>query len=164
MRGIASSNSTNDNCWIVLGESDWEDYDYQVDLMKTGGQSRPLLEGVLVTFRIGGAGTHWQFNFMGEGGHGFLLQDVQGGKLQGDSTRKEPGSIHEGQWYDVLIKVRGQQIECYLDGALQLRGDFMGCERGPVGLGTVSTSGRFRRIKVTDPTGRILFSGLPELP
>jgi hypothetical protein len=39
-----------------------------------------------------------------------------------------------------------------------------GLGTGQVGLRTLHTSYRFRKIKVTDPVGRVLLEGLPDLP
>jgi hypothetical protein len=60
--------------------------------------------------------------------------------------------------------VRGKTVETYLVGDLVFKVDHERHTAGRVGLRTFNTQARFRNLKVTDPDGKTLFEGLPELP
>jgi len=68
------------------------------------------------------------------------------------------------RWHDVRISVRGNRIQCFLDGQQTFDVADSVHPYGSVGLRAWSTTCRFRDIKVTAPDGKVLWEGLPELP
>ncbi len=62
------------------------------------------------------------------------------------------------------MRVRGTSCQCFLDEREILQFDETRNTRGAVGFQTCFTSARFRSIRVTDPTGKVLLDRLPELP
>jgi hypothetical protein len=51
-----------------------------------------------------------------------------------------------------------------VDAASIVKADHERYKEGRVGLRTFKTHARYRNLKVTDPAGKVLFEGLPELP
>ncbi len=62
------------------------------------------------------------------------------------------------------LKLRGDLFEAYVDGKLVLRGRDDRRLKGFIGLRTGNEAGKYRNIKFTDPSGKILWEGLPKLP
>ena len=81
--------------------------------------------------------------------------------------RSTPGTIRPLEWYKVKISLRGSHIRIELDDQMifDCRDDFS--QKGRVKFGAnskfTSSAGRFRNIKVTDPAGKVLLEGLPDL-
>jgi hypothetical protein len=72
--------------------------------------------------------------------------------------------INDDQWRDILIKTRGQWIECVLDGQPFFRVAHPDRWGGKVGLICLRIAGRFKDIWVKAPDGKVLWEGPPELP
>jgi eukaryotic-like serine/threonine-protein kinase len=87
---------------------------------------------------------------------GFLHQGKEGGKAK-------PVSLVKGRWYHVLVKVRGAESWCFLDGQELFHDIDDRFTHGRVGLATWDASARFREIAITTPEGEVLWSGLPQL-
>jgi formylglycine-generating enzyme required for sulfatase activity len=68
------------------------------------------------------------------------------------------------RWYSLKVEVRGDTFRAYLDDVLQFEQTDARFTHGRILLYTWNAAARFRRIKVSDPQGNVLFDGLPELP
>jgi hypothetical protein len=64
----------------------------------------------------------------------------------------------------VLIKTRGQWIECFLDGESVFKVSHPDRWGGKVGFFCVRMAVRFKDIEVNAPDGKVLWEGPPELP
>ena len=73
-------------------------------------------------------------------------------------------SYSSNRWYSLKVEARGDTFRAYLDGVLQFEQTDARFTHGRICLFTVDTAARFRRIKISDPQGKVLFEGLPELP
>ncbi len=73
------------------------------------------------------------------------------------------GELQDGKWYPVSIKVRGKAVKCFFNNNLMFDDVHPSLARGRIGLGTADAQVRFRRIKVIDPDGVVLFEGLPNI-
>ena len=51
-----------------------------------------------------------------------------------------------------------------MDGVSVVKVEHARYKDGRVGLRTFKTQARFRNLKVTDPAGKVLFEGVPDLP
>jgi hypothetical protein len=87
---------------------------------------------------------------------GFLHEGKEGGQSQPIATVK-------GRWYNVLVKVRGAEFWCYLDGRELFHDVDERFERGRIGLATWDARARFRDIVITAPDGEVVWEGLPDL-
>jgi hypothetical protein len=146
------------DAWILFGDPNWTDYDFYLEA-KVIQRSN---EGFIIPFRVAGLGNQWMIN-VGTGRQ-YLIQRVRDGTLLQPPITRVAGNVNQGEWYKVLIRTRGPELQCFLNGQRVLWTRDPECERGAVGLQTHDTTARFRNIKVTNPEGDVLFEGLPECP
>jgi hypothetical protein len=78
---------------------------------------------------------------------------------------EKKGSLPSGTWLSALVKVRAGHVQCFLNGQklFEFERKFDTHATGCVGLRTWGGHYRFRNIKVTDPEGKVLLEGLPDL-
>jgi serine/threonine protein kinase/formylglycine-generating enzyme required for sulfatase activity len=141
---------------LVFGEADLSNYDLSLQVRKTGGS-----DSMGVMFHWLGPGyfrryllarNNW-INFDYEYGRKWGREDGNG-KWQPYSSNR---------WYSLKIEVRGATYRAYLDDMLQFVYSEPRFTHGRICLFTFAAASRFRRIKVSDPEGKVLFEGLPEL-
>jgi hypothetical protein len=83
------------------------------------------------------------------------------------STRRTeiiPVTIQDNQWYDIVLKVRGKQIECFLDGRRQFQFTHPDRRGGMVGIHCWRMAARFKDIEIKAADGKVLWKGPPKLP
>jgi formylglycine-generating enzyme required for sulfatase activity len=140
---------------ILFGDSAWTDYDFSVEAKRTA-----LNDGfglfVRAPEKLVGAGEF----VLG----GFFNREHYVGTRGSKVARKEPGAIKTGEWYTALVRVRGNRIQCLLNGVKLFDMEHQFLPAGYVGLVSWQSPFRFRNIKVTAPDGKVLLEGLPELP
>ena len=73
------------------------------------------------------------------------------------------GELQDGKWYPVSIKVRGKAVKCFFNNNLMFDDVHPSLLQGQIGFGSADAQIRFRRIKVIDPDGTVLFEGLPNM-
>jgi serine/threonine protein kinase len=148
----------NNNPGIQFGDLGWKDYDFHFKAMRTAGD-----DGFRVFFdALPRKVTQWCINRQ------TFVELVEflptGAKFPPLSDRKA-WAIADNQWYDILIKTRGQWIECILDGESVFNIPHPDRWGGKVGFTCMRMAGRFKDIEVTAPDGKILWKkGPPELP
>ncbi|MEQ8786588.1 MAG: DUF1080 domain-containing protein [Pirellulaceae bacterium] len=72
--------------------------------------------------------------------------------------------IPTDRWVKLRLRMRGDVFEGFIDDELVLRGKDDRRLRGRLGLRTWNETGKYRNLKFTDPSGKVLWEGLPELP
>jgi len=141
---------------VVFGQK-VSNYDFSVDVMKTGGSAAV---GVFIHW-LGPA--HWQT---------FHLNHNEGidfsSKAYSRWHRRNPSfwrlkKYDSNRWYTLKVEVRGPAVKAYLDGVLEFEDSDPQFAEGRIALFTDTATARFRRIKVADPAGKIVFEGLPDL-
>jgi formylglycine-generating enzyme required for sulfatase activity/serine/threonine protein kinase len=142
---------------IVLGEDTLSDYDLTLEVEKTGGR-----DALGVRFHWLGPGHNREYSLEGNRAIDFAYHT--NGKWDRENGNRKPLSYSSNRWYSLKLEVRGDTFHGYLDGALQFEQTNPQFTNGRICLFTWATSARFRRIKISDPQGRVLFEGLPELP
>ena len=60
--------------------------------------------------------------------------------------------------------MRGESVECFIDAESIFKFEHDRHKDGLIGLRTYGTHARFRNLQATDPSGNVLFEGLPKLP
>jgi hypothetical protein len=140
---------------IILGEKELSNYD-----LKFQGQIVAGKEGFVALFHRTGD-DNVRFFHVGEldgqrADSGFLHQGKEGSKAK-------PISTVQGRWSHVLVKVRGAESWCFLDGQELFHDIDDRFTHGRVGLATWDASARFREIAITTPDGDVLWNGLPQL-
>jgi hypothetical protein len=145
------------NDCLFFGDVEWTDYDFTCKAMRVEGPN-----GFGLLYRAAD-----KFN-----SHLFAVGDWDNTKYgrhivtEGSwrySAGPQNAGVNAGQWYDVRVSARGPRCQCFLDGELIFEFDDNTQLRGAVGFRTWATKVRFRDIKVTDPEGKVLWEGPPEL-
>lgn len=140
---------------VKFGDSNWGDYDFSVDAMKTAGN-----EVLVLHFGISDSESF----FYGLGAYNNTRHDAgndRAGKLRYFGRRT--ASLEKGRWYRAEVKVRGNRCECFLDGEKLFAFTADGTIRGQTALSADRTSYRFRNIVMKAPDGTVLLEGLPDL-
>jgi serine/threonine protein kinase/tetratricopeptide (TPR) repeat protein len=159
---------------LVFGDKAWTDYDFSVEAQMTDGDC-----GFGMLFRDSGQGLHAHPQDQTErhkdhmifvvGGlansahyleHGIDAKDLEWVARTPLSVDKR---LKKGEWYTARVSVRGGRVRCYLNGNQLFDAETKAAPAGFVGLMTWSAPFRFRNIRVTDPAGKVLLEGLPDL-
>jgi serine/threonine protein kinase len=149
--------------WINFGALSWDEYDMRMKAVKTAGEN-----GFAIAFDIvwgSGKLTQWCIGLNGNRDAYVETSEKLPDRVQ--STRRTeilPVTIKENQWYDILVRVRGKQIECFLDGRRQFQFTHADRHGGMVGLHCWRMAARFKDIEIKAPDGTTLWKGPPELP
>jgi alpha-L-arabinofuranosidase len=105
--GALRQTGSKENIRATAGQKDWADYTYSLKARKLGGA-----EGFLILFGVRDDNQKAWWNI---GGWGNSRHAIEMGGIMGNEV---PGKIETGRWYDIRVEVKGQQIQCYLDGKL----------------------------------------------
>ena len=138
---------------IRFGDTSWTDFDFTVEAKRTA-----LNDGFGL---IIGATANSPEGFFAVGGR---FNSVHHLNIPWDKELVSmPGSIETDKWYTALVRVRGNHVQTFLDGVKVFDVQTESSPAGSVGLATWASLYRFRNIKVTDPDGKVLLEGLPDL-
>jgi WD40 repeat protein len=145
---------------LVFGDFTWKDYDFsaRVKEVSDGGM-------ISLLYRVTGKGRSEFTISNGPRNATDYAKTVESGKRAGWEWR--PGSLQRDRWHRMRVRVRGANCQCFLDGQVVFEYDLDGKDWsmcGAVGIAMSRTAARFDTIEVTDPKGKVLFRGLPELP
>jgi formylglycine-generating enzyme required for sulfatase activity len=147
----------DENPLLVFGAETLSNYVLTLDVKKTGGR-----DALGVFFHWLGPG-HWRiFCLAGNGGMDFAHS--YNGKWSREDGNWKWQRYASNQWYTLKVETRGDTFRGYLDGVLQFEQTDPRFTHGRICLETFNAAARFRRIKVSDLQGSVLFEGLPELP
>jgi serine/threonine protein kinase len=148
--------------WIMFGDLAWKDYDFHLKAMRTAGD-----HGFIVFFDKLRATKNaaWCIGFP-PGQVMFLRveEPLPTGLRFTPLSESKVVALADNQWYDILIKTRGQWIECFLDGESVFKVSHLDRWGGKLGFFCVRMAGRFKDIEVKAPDGKVLWKGPPELP
>jgi serine/threonine protein kinase/formylglycine-generating enzyme required for sulfatase activity len=142
---------------LAFGDESLSNYDLTLETKKTGGR-----DALGIRFQWLGPGHYREFCLKGNGETNFAYRyNGNWGREDGNSKGLSYASNH---WYPLKVEVRGDTFRVYFDGVLQFEQTDPRFMHGRICLYTWDAAARFRRIKVSDPQGNVLFEGLPELP
>ncbi len=145
------------DCQLVFGDFTWKDYDFTVEARKVGE-----LAEIVLLYHTTGSGyglvsapgkVHGNIQFASSVERGIHLH-----------LKRSAGTLERDRWYKLGIRLRGTHCQCFRDDELVLDYEDQRNPQGAVGLWTSYGAVRFRNIRVTDPAGKVLFQGLPQLP
>jgi formylglycine-generating enzyme required for sulfatase activity len=142
---------------LAFGEETLSNYDLSLEAKKTGGRDQ-----LGVYFHWLGPGHYRYFDLTGNRGMNFNY--AYSGKWGHDAGNSKGLSYASNRWYSLKVEARGDTFRAYLDGVLQFEQTDARFTHGRICLYTWNAAARFRRVKVSDPQGTVLFDGLPELP
>lgn len=144
---------------LVLGDETLSTYDLVVDVKKTGATGRENSVGIC--FHWLGPEQYRQIQFDQDGG--LDCSCVNSGKWNPEHRAWKPLGYLPDQWYTLKLEVRGATYRAYVDNAFQFALTDARFTHGRVGLFTSMATARFRHIRLTDPSGRVLFGEMPTL-
>lgn len=158
MNGYLEQTTQRDFAQIRFGDRNWSDYDFSIDFLRLKGDNQCGLlfldDDEKRQGSIFGLGTH-QNRFYSVEWRGKARPDA--GWVQ------KPGGIPNGVWHQARVSMRAGHARCFLNGKLILECTIDSHKTGAVGLRTYWSYYQFRNIKVTDPSGKVLLEGLPDL-
>ena len=146
---------------LVFGDPNWSSYDLSLQAKRTTGN------GFAVVFQRRDQ-DNWCWLGLGYfGGNGYEMHfHINGGSSRRGEKHHDNYkhlSPNRNQWYLVRIKVRKDVFECFVDDDLVFEESHSSLTHGRLGLVTFGGQARFRRIKIVDPKGEVMFDGLPEI-
>ncbi|MFO0850871.1 MAG: family 16 glycoside hydrolase [Gemmataceae bacterium] len=166
--------------WLFFGDPEWTDYDFSARVRDVRGLNGGTLfvranheytggrqaNGAPVMVLRAGL---FPFGFASNTAIAIEGYSSLGGFLSGEKyglPRADlPNILRPNAWHTVRAKVRGKTVETYFDGRPIHRADPPMPARGMVGIRVVDSGAmRFTDLKVTDPAGKVLWQGLPDLP
>jgi WD40 repeat protein len=166
--GCLEQTTLTDRVWIYFGDTSWRDYDYSLEFLRVQGE-----ESLLMAFR-----TDWENSLtvhprracvfgvnMFRNSTYAVTSWVESWKQgAGHEYANKKGSIPANTWMRARVSVRGARAQCFLNDQKQFDVKLdpphgAGC----VGLMAFESHFRFRNIRVTDPEGKVLLEGLPDL-
>jgi len=154
---LLHTNAASGNCCILFGDPNWTDYDYSFEVVKTNG-----LFGISALFRASDLKNFMLFDLAGWQNRKYGVECFVNGK-QSWITNARAGSMAKDKKYHVLVKVRGDHFQCYLDNALIYDFHDKRRARGAVGFRCWGAAVRVDAIKVSSPDGKTLWEGPPEI-
>jgi serine/threonine protein kinase len=149
---------------LLFTNSNWPEYDLTLEAKY---ENSPRVPGPEHTTRPGcGVFFHRQdpasfCRFTGDV-YGYGAQYMVNGK-NFPAWNQAPTVFKPGVWHSLRLEVRQNSIKCFIDQDIRFSDSNPRLNRGSVGLTSKFTVARFRRIKVTDPGGKVLFEGPPTL-
>ena len=145
----------DENSVLPLGDPSWTDYDFSCQAWRDREKGNFALvvrlqaqvpSAYIAQFGIGELGS---FLYRWMGGPLYKLGEGQGG-------------LKAGTWHKLTVKVRGNKIECFVDGTKVIEATDDKYPTGGIGLrGGVGI--RFKEVRVTDADGKELMRGVPPL-
>ncbi|HEV3299724.1 MAG TPA: serine/threonine-protein kinase [Planctomycetaceae bacterium] len=145
----------NQGAWhvVLFGDLGWTDYDFEAECEVIAGGSE-----VNLVFRARSPAHHLKacLGAFGNKLHSVIAWDQTGGGSIGQVN----GQTVKGRWYRLRVEVRGKTFKMFLDGKMLTSASSDKYPRGCVGLATVFCAARFRNIRVTDPSGKVLLEGV----
>ena len=99
---------------------------------------------------------------IGDSGENVLRTRMKGRDSDQILARK-PGRLRPGRWYEVMLRVNGDRVECYVDHDLVLDHHELPSKEGRVGLESRNTLARFRDIVISAPGGMRIWAGPPSI-
>lgn len=146
------------NSFLVFGDPAWTDVDISVEMQVTAG-----IEGGHLVFRSNYDGSDcYFFYFIIPEQKAYLIRRTpQGGSFAAEPV---PFECAAGQWYQLAVKAVGKRIQCFIDGRKYFDVDSSGLpEKGRIGLVTFASAVKWRNLTVTDPQGKPLWEGFPDV-
>jgi serine/threonine-protein kinase len=141
---------------LLFGDPRWTDYDFEAEINATGGGEVGLVlratgPGNYVK-AVCGSSDKW---------HGIVA--VPEGSATHWILAQGTTPLTKDRWNLLRGEVRGNTFKMYLDGKLLTSASSDKYPRGRVGLITNPASARFRNLKVTDPSRKVLFDGVQDV-
>jgi serine/threonine protein kinase len=148
--------TSQDDSVIILGATQWRDYDFTADVMTTSTTD----QGMGLVFRANDNDHYWHAVNRG-GTRTPRWLNKQATLL---AAANEPADrLVLNRWYRLSVQVRGDRFTTFVDGRKVTSVQDSSIPSGRVGIRAIGAAGRIKNIKVADPQGKLLWEGLPAL-
>jgi serine/threonine protein kinase len=140
---------------LLFGDASWTDYEATVQAKRKEGRELCFLvfrfENMLNSYYFGpwAECRELHFHTLIDGTNKPVIADI-------------PRTVND-DWHTLRVRVRGSDIQCFLDGELICQCTDELHRTGYVGLTTGNTATHFRNLKVTSADGRVLVGGVRDL-
>jgi hypothetical protein len=143
---------------LVFGDINWTDYTFNCESNWVDGSAEHGMG-----FRSNPSGG--EVFFLGGWGNRESCATMMRGNKIVKQRRVAAAAVKKDTWNKLSVQVRGRHCECYRDGLRVLQFDDVNPNdlQGQLSLYSHGVV-HFRKIRVTDPAGKVLFDGMPELP
>jgi serine/threonine protein kinase/formylglycine-generating enzyme required for sulfatase activity len=141
---------------LTFGEPTWSNYDLTLEAKKTGGR-----HALGIFFHWLGPGHYREFSLVDNGEENFAY--TYNGKWGRENGNRKRLPYASNRWYTLKVEVRGDTFRGYLDGELLFEQSDARFAQGRICLYTWNAAARFRRIRISDPQGKLMCEGLPVL-
>ncbi len=150
------------DAWIVFGDRNWTDYSFsaEVNLIQSNGHLGLYFRSKAE--RRGRDNYFYTAGFLGQDG-GSICRVLDGEFMPITGERDRDATLTPGQWHRMRIDAVGTTLTAFLDGATVFSASDAAVTHGRIGLRAFESVCRFRNLQVTDPNGKTLWTGLPEL-
>jgi hypothetical protein len=139
--------------FILFGDPSWTDYDVTVEAQRTEGMGL-----CAVAFRVESRLDFWYFAVVSGARHVSIVVD---GTFKPFLTK---GWTIDNAWHKISVTMRGEHIRCFMDDDPIFDFSDGRHPRGAVAIVSRDKSAnRFRNLKVSDATGRVLVDGVRSL-
>lgn len=150
--------ATDRDSRFMIGSEAWVDYDYFVDICKTGGEGA-LLAGARATTR--GAGLALSF----DGKQAQLVRTIsnrQTGATDTSTLGKADFALENGRWYRIHLRAEGRHLKAFVDEKPLLDANAPGgTDSGQPFVGAHGAGAEFRAIRVVGLDHTVMFDSLP---
>ncbi len=154
---------------ILFGSPDWTDYTFSYEVMKldddepfgAGGLFHAVDLDTRYDFFYGGyAKGEWASLGWFVAGNEHLARDND----DASALCKKIKPMTSNTWHRFEITVNGGEITCRMNGVKYISYKDDTLKSGRVGFRTSPGRFKFKNVKVVDPTGKVLWDGLPQVP
>ena len=145
------------SCTLMFGDTTWKDYDFSCEVMKVSGQGE-----IGQVYRVSNEGRSEFMLGRYNGAWGESTFSIEGTNTWYRVTRT--AALAADRWYKMEVRLRGNHYRGFLDGEPAFDFKTSKNPEGGVGVRSWRTVAKFRNFRVTDPDGKLLFEGMPELP
>jgi alpha-N-arabinofuranosidase len=111
--GVLRQDSLGEAARAQFGDPKWEDCTISLKARKLDGPG-----GIGIAFRNGEGGSFLEWTLGSQDKQHQIMAHQATHSEDRNVVAQSPGEIEAGRWYDVKIELEGDDVRCYLDGAL----------------------------------------------
>lgn len=157
--GVLEQTEPGQQAMLLFGSANLGDGDFECEAMRSTGD-----HGLALVARASDLENYYYFDV---GVFGNKFTSIYAKESKGDWRRldqKPTAPVPTDRWVKLKLRLRGNSFEGYLDDQLVVIGHDDVRRQGYIGLRTWNETGKYRNLKFTDPSGKVLWEGLPKLP
>ncbi len=145
--------------FLAFGELSWQEYDWTVKVQASTLENIPADDktGAALRVHVRSQVDWFQVAFAKAAGVTRRIKD------EWKHVKGSPAFLELDRWYEVKFVVRGASVQTFVDGAPLVAFESETFVSGQLGIQCQNARVRCKDITVTDPSGRVLWQGLPTI-